>query len=61
MENRKKRKNIVGIASIPNRVEGLKDTIKCLSPPSPNAIFLLRLFLTTKTERYKNKMANKAA
>tara|TARA_R110002153_G_C13238595_1_gene490524 strand:+ start:509 stop:1210 length:702 start_codon:yes stop_codon:yes gene_type:complete len=32
MENRKKRKNIVGIASIPNRVEGLKDTIKCLSP-----------------------------
>lgn len=32
MENSKKRKNIVGIASIPNRVEGLKDAIKCLSP-----------------------------
>ena len=25
-------KKIVGMASLPNRVEGLKDTIKCLSP-----------------------------
>ena len=32
MEVSKRQMNIVGIASTPNRIEGLKDTIKCLSP-----------------------------